>query len=197
VAGDRTALERILVDCGPRLGRYISKNLPRELIGPTSVDDVLQQTYVQAIRNIAQLTNPTETALWVWLKTIADNQVRNIIKAQKRRKRGGGRQEVKKGGNAQTSSLLDLVELLSDHDDTPVTAAVRDESIRAVQVAIAGLPDPQRRAIELRYLEGRSVVDTALKMDRSPGAINALVNRAKQKLRESLGRSSLWFGKKG
>jgi RNA polymerase sigma-70 factor (ECF subfamily) len=196
-AGDRTALERILVRCGLRLGRYISKNVPRELIGPMSVDDVLQQTYVQAIRNIAQLANPTEAALWVWLKTIADNQVRDIVKAQQRRKRGGGRQEVKKAEDAQTSSLLDLVELLSDHKDTPATAAAREESIRAVQVAIAGLPHPQRQAIELRYLQGRSVADTAMKMDRTPGAINALLNRAKQKLRQSLGRSSFWFAKKG
>jgi RNA polymerase sigma-70 factor (ECF subfamily) len=195
-AGDQAALERILVRWGLRLVRYISKNVPRELIRRMSVDDVLQETYVQAVRNIGQVAHPTEAALWVWLKTIADNQVRDIVKAQQRRKRGGGRQEAKKAPDAQTSSLLELMELLSDHEDTPATAAARDESIRAVQVAIAGLPEPQRQAIELRYLQGRSVADTAVTMARTPGAINALLNRAKQNLRQALGRSSFWFAKK-
>ncbi len=118
-AGDRTALERILVECGPRLARYISTNLPREVAGSISVDDVVQQTYVQAIRGITQLVGTSEAALWVWLKTISDNQVRNLLKAQQRRKRGGPRQKVNKAENALTSSLLDLVELLSDSGDTP------------------------------------------------------------------------------
>ena len=58
------------------------------------------------------------------------------------------------------------------------------EAERALHVAIAGLPDDYRQVIRLRYLEGKSIAETAAAMDRTSNAIRALTDRAKKKLQE-------------
>ena len=55
------------------------------------------------------------------------------------------------------------------------------------------LPDEQRLAICLHVLEGRSLEETAAIIGRTPGAVRALIYRAKQQLREGLGRASAWL----
>jgi RNA polymerase sigma-70 factor (ECF subfamily) len=92
--------------------------------------------------------------------------------------------------------MLNLVEQLSDHGSTPSGNAARQEAVRAVQVGLAELPSAQREAVMLHHLDGRSVDETAAAMDRSPGAVRGLLQRARQSLREALGRSSRWFPRK-
>lgn len=196
VGGDRDALQRILVSNGARLSKLIRRKLPRSLAYRESVDDLLQQTYVQAIRGFRALEGRTEAALWAWLRTIAENQIRNGASAARRLKRSGRMHRVQYLAGARDGSWGDLVDMLSDRDDTPRRGAARAESIVAVQAAVAALPGDQRRAVELRCIEGRSAIDTADELDRSPGAVNALLNRAKRRLKASLGRSSKWFAAK-
>jgi RNA polymerase sigma factor (sigma-70 family) len=92
--------------------------------------------------------------------------------------------------------MLTLVEHLSDHGSTPSGHAARNEAVQAVRVGLAGLPSAQRKAIKLHHLDGRSLDETAAEMERSPGAVRGLLQRARQSLRQSLGRSSRWFSRK-
>ena len=196
VSGDCEALERLLVGSGAKLSRHISQKLPSLLLGRETVEDILQQTYVQAIRGINRLEATTEKAFVAWLKTIAENQIHNAVIAHQRKKRSGRLHRLRRVENSRNSSLGDIVDMLCDQGDTPGRGAARQESILAMQVAIATLPDQQRRAVELRFMQGKSVAETAIDLRRSPGAVNALLNRAKQNLRDSLNRSSKWLEKK-
>ena len=66
----------------------------------------------------------------------------------------------------------------------------------AIQVGVASLPDDQREAIRLRYLQGLTTQAAADQMERTPEAVRGLVSRAKQSLRTVLGNSSRWFSRK-
>jgi RNA polymerase sigma factor (sigma-70 family) len=92
--------------------------------------------------------------------------------------------------------VVDLVELLSDRQHTPSRSAARREAVRAVQVGIAALPEDQREAVRQHLLEGKSLAETGSAMGRSPGAVSALIHRAKKQLREALGRASTWLSGK-
>jgi RNA polymerase sigma-70 factor (ECF subfamily) len=92
--------------------------------------------------------------------------------------------------------VVDLAELLSDHGETPSRPLVRDEIVTAVHVALASLPADQRDAVQLRFLDGKSVEETATALQRTPAAVRGMLYRAKQSMRQVLGRSSRWFGKK-
>jgi len=54
----------------------------------------------------------------------------------------------------------------------------RQESIERLRVAMAGLTERQREAVVLRFLENRSVEETAELMECAPGTVKATVHQA-------------------
>jgi RNA polymerase sigma-70 factor (ECF subfamily) len=115
-----------------------------------------------------------------------------MIKGMYRQKRGGDRRQVEALVSASGRGLVELVELVSDHRSTPGRQLTRQEAIQALQIGIAALPDDQREAVRLRYLEGKSIEQTAEEMARTTAAVNGLVRRAKESLRVTLTDSSQW-----
>jgi RNA polymerase sigma-70 factor (ECF subfamily) len=191
--GDRVALERLLVaHCTP-LARHIAAKIPSSFQGVLSPEDILQQTLFRAFRGIDRYKPTSASSFSVWLKTIAENELRNTLGALTRKKRGGDRGRVPWRAADGSGSLLDLVEVLSGGGGTPSRSAMRREAVEAVQVGMAGLPEDQREAIRLHFLEGRSLDETAAAMGRTYSAVRSLIHRAKQNLRAMLGRSSRWL----
>jgi RNA polymerase sigma-70 factor, ECF subfamily len=191
--GDRQALEHLLMSHYNMLVRYIAAGLPPSVQAAVSVEDILQDTFSLAFRDIGKLAPRGERAFAAWLKTIAENRLRDAIKELKRKKRGGGHLPVRTQAGTSTGSFVDLVELLSAGDRTPSRILAGKEAVQAVQVSLAALPDDYREVIRLRYLEGKGTDEIASEMNRSPGAIRGLVDRAKKMMREALGRSSKYL----
>ena len=195
-SGDRASLERLLLAHYGRLAQHIALKLPASVQGVVGVDDILQQTFMQAFRDIGNFQPRSASSFSGWLKTIAEHRMLDTVKALKRKKRGGDRRQVQRQADSQASCVADLVEMLSAGRHTPSQSIARREAVQAVQVAIAGLPGDQRDAIRLRFLGGKSLQETADAMGRSPDAVRGLIHRAKQELRDALGRSSYWLSKK-
>jgi RNA polymerase sigma-70 factor (ECF subfamily) len=193
VSGDRLALQELLLAQIPELSRQIAAKLPSSLHGVLEVEDILNATFIQAFRSIQKLRQISERSFAAWLRTIAENQLRDALKGLQRKKRGGGQRRLHGPAKNDASSMADLAEMLSANCDTPSGACARHEAVQAIQVGIAGLPDDQRAAIRLHVLEGRSLAETAAVINRTPGAVRALVHRAKQQLREGLGHASQWL----
>jgi RNA polymerase sigma-70 factor (ECF subfamily) len=55
--------------------------------------------------------------------------------------------------------------------------------------ALLQLPDEQRRAIEMHHLQGKPLAEVAQVLQRSKGAVAALLYRGMQQLRASLAPS--------
>jgi RNA polymerase sigma-70 factor (ECF subfamily) len=190
-AGSRPAVERLLMDHYTPLVQHLQPLIPVSLQSVVSVEDILQETFRQAFQDIRTFTPTTEKCLASGLKAIAGNRLRDAIKAQRRKKRGGGQNRVQPPAYPDEDSVAaDLAEMLSTGRSTPSQSLARKEVIRAVQIAMAGLPEDYREAVRLRFLEGRSVEGVAGAMHRSPGAVRGLLDRAKRAMRESMGRAS-------
>jgi RNA polymerase sigma factor (sigma-70 family) len=157
------------------------------------VDDLVQQTFVAAIRHISTFEPRSNATLLSWLKKIAENQLRDVVEGMQRQRRGGQRKRQSLPATRSTSSIINPIDLLSDRGDTPSRDASRLEAVRVVRVGVAALPEEQRKAISLHYFEGRTVDSTAAAMDRSPGAVRGLLRRARQSLRTTFGASSRWL----
>lgn len=193
IGGDRAALERLLLAHYTRLSRHVTPKLARPFEGLLGADDIVQETFVHAIRDIGKCRCRTERSFAAWLNHIADHRVLDAAKRLKRKKRGGGRARVGGPPAGTSSSMADLVALLSSDGRTPSQSAARHEAVQAVQVGIAALPDEQREAVRLHHLAGRSIEQTAAAMGRTTGAVRGLLRRANQALREALVRSTLWL----
>lgn len=196
VSGNRTALERLFLDHYDQLSRHIGPNMSASLRGTLSVEDILQQAFVQAARNIDRFKPTANGSFCAWLKVIAENQLLDAVKALKRKKRGGGRHRVRCPGEGQSSSVDDLIELMSDGRDSPSRVIARRQAVHAIKDAMDGLPSDQCEAIRLHYFDRKTMPEIAVVMDRTPAAIRGLMHRAKRALRDTLGGSSRWLSKK-
>jgi RNA polymerase sigma factor (sigma-70 family) len=95
-----------------------------------------------------------------------------------------------------SESALALVQELADETETPSHVAAVNERGHALQVSIARLPDDQQQAVRLYSLQQRSLAEVAEAMGRSPDSVRGLLHRAKQALREHMGKSSMWFSRR-
>jgi RNA polymerase sigma-70 factor (ECF subfamily) len=202
VAGDRLALQQLLLSRCDDITRYVAPKLPAALQAATGVEDILQQTFIQAFRDIRTFdphggrSPDAPAALSAWLRTIAEHRLQDAIRAARRKKRGGDLHRIERDLARHDASAVDLFDMLADGASTPSRSVARHEAVRAVSVAMAGLPEHYCEAVRLRYLEGQSVEQIGQAMQRSPGAVRGLLQRAKDALREALGESSRYLSKK-
>ena len=193
VAGETFALERLLLTYHDRLARRLGRKLPDALKGRVGVEDVLQMAYVQAFRDIRTFQPRGANAFYRWLATVAKRRLLDAVKAHRAAKRGPEGPAAGAAVNGGGSSVVEWAALAAGREPTPSQAAARGEATRAMQVALAGLKPAYREALRLRYLEGNSVAEVAARMRRTPGAVLMLCNRGLKKLREALGRASLYL----
>jgi RNA polymerase sigma factor (sigma-70 family) len=136
-----------------------------------------------------------EGGLYAWLRTIAEHRVQDVIRHHGRKKRGGGRTHVSAHEVGSDDSIVDLFERVAAADPRASQMMRRDEAVHALRIAIAGLPDDQRTAVELCCLRDLSFDDAGREMSRTPDSVRGLVQRGIRALADALGRASLWLSR--
>ena len=197
IEGDQQAREQLLLIHCDAVAEHIRPKLAGPLQSLVSVEDILQETFCRAFQQIDRFQPKSDHSFLAWLKTIAESRIVDAIKHQKRRKRGGDMRRVDQPQEMFQTSVIDLMAVLAEDDGgSPSQIVATDEAVRAMQVAIASLPEEQRQAVMLRYFRQLSLEEAGNAMDRSPEAIRGLLRRAKVALRQQMQRSSIWFSKR-
>ena len=129
--------------------------------------DVLQQTWMSAVKSIGKLEEPR--ALRTWLYRIARNESINHLR------RDGRRME------ASDSEAVENVVDDSADDDTWST-----ETAEQVHAALARLPRRHREVLTLHFLEDASVEEIATVLDVPAGTVKSRLYYARAALREQL-----------
>ena len=123
------------------------------------VEDCSQEVFLAAYRGLGGLREPA--AFGGWLLGIAGLQVRQALK---RRKRDKG------------SALPEGLEARSE-------AGPGEEVLRG----LSRLPDPEREAVALRHLAGRSPEEIAESLGLPSGTVRSRISRGLERLRGILG----------
>jgi len=186
VGGDRDALTTLLRRYGPRLRQHL--RISRTWQGCLDADDVLQVTYLEAFLRIRQLISREPAAFAAWLRTIAENNLRDAIKELGRGKRANPRRRIRPPTLDESSVLL--LERVARTSMTASRVVVGKEAQESLREAIAQLPQTYRTVVELYDLEGKSPAEVSRALGRSTGAIHMLRARAHDRLRELLGPES-------
>jgi RNA polymerase sigma-70 factor (ECF subfamily) len=122
-----------------------------------------------------------------WLRTLLSH---TLIDAVRKFTRAGGGVRSLETAIEQSSARL---EAFLAADQTSLSARLeRQERLLRLADAMAAPPDDQRRAIELKHLQGLALVEVARRMGRSLPAIAGLLQRGLRALREDLGET--WKG---
>jgi RNA polymerase sigma-70 factor (ECF subfamily) len=193
VAGEQYAMEMLLWAHHDRLRGYLAARLPQNPDPLLSAEDLLQETFMQAWRDVRRYEPREPAAFSAWLQAIAEHRLQDALKAARAAKRGGGRRALPGAAPEGTSSIADLLDVLGWHEETPSRSAARHEAERALQVALSGLKTVYRQVLLLRYLQDLPMAEVAVRMGRSKGSVQMLCQRALLKLREALGRSSQYL----
>ena len=194
--GDTVAVTVLLSHYHERLRQRIALRLPPDVRRSVDADDIIQETQIQVYRSIDRFEARGADSFYRWITTIALRRLRNAIKHQRAAKRGGQAGQVFTSA-AQVDSVVMLLDLMVGPDETPSTVAARQEALKSVQAALEHLSEDYRQAVQLVYLDGRSVAEAASQMGRTPRAIHNLCHKAKKHLQTLLGSASRYFGSSG
>ena len=194
IAGDERALTALLAAHGPAVRRRLTGAIPKRWQSLLSEDDVLQQTYVDAFRDIGRFVGDEGRAFEAWLHTLAKRNMLDGIKMLEADKRGGDRKRIEPG--PREDSMVALYEVLGGTITTPSRKAARQEAGDALKKALESLPTAYRQVIELYDLEGRPIEEVAAVLKRSSGATYMLRSRAHRLLCEVMGTESKYLSEK-
>jgi len=141
-------------------------------------EDLTQETFMDALVHIRDFQS--DSSLKTWLFRIAVNRSLQHLRACKRKKLFVILKSIFATESEEPIAIPDPSASISKKIEN-------DELSKALQLNIEKLPENQRLAFSLIYLNGHTYQETASIMDVSVKAIEALLSRAKLKLRKSLG----------
>jgi RNA polymerase sigma-70 factor (subfamily 1) len=187
---DLDALAQYLGEHRHALVAFIDRQLGAGLRRKVEVDDVFQEVSVEAVRSLPD-TDIGERSVFSWLCQIAE---RRIIDAHRRffgaQKRDAGREVPlgTPGGDTQHAAIIDL---LVASMTTPTQAFSRNMKEVQLLEALATLPQDQREALRMRYLEGLPSKDIAARLGKTDGSVRVMLTRALAKLQDILGPDAM------
>lgn len=183
--GDESALSELLGANAQRLLESIRAELGDRLRQRLESQDVMQQVYLDALKNIQQFDERGQDSFFAWLRRIAVNRICDVDRKEFRTIKRGA--EIRAADLAGEASMVNLLDQLGASMTSPSARAARADRIVMLQSALEQLSEDHREVIRLRYLNQLNVAETAAKMDRSPRAVRSLCVRALIRLRELLG----------
>lgn len=188
-AHDAEALGQFVLARRPQLLAYIEHQLGSALRRKVEPDDILQEVSVEAVRSLAAI-DLADRDPFGWLCQIAE---RRIIDTHRKffgtQKRAAGREVPlgTPGGDTQHAAIIDL---LVASLTSPSQAFSRNMREVRLAEAMAKLPEDQREALRLRYLEGLPTRDIAERIGKTDGAVRVMLTRSLNKLQELMGEES-------
>ena len=184
---DEAALQTYLEKAGtPRLRKFVARKIPSHLRRIISPEDILQETLIAAYNGLPSFRSDGKDALDRWITSIAQHILVNAIKSAQRVKRGGNRLVDNQVLN-RLSSLVNLFDRCTSPGRSPSSEAAVAEASNAIHVALVALPDDRRRAIWLRFIEGKTRAEVASTMNKSGAAVNSLLYHGLRQMQERLG----------
>jgi len=137
---------------------------------PAAAEDIVSETFLRAFRTIGTFRWQGRD-IGAWFVTIARNLMVDQARSARRR------------FEIPTADILDAAESATAHIvPGPEESVLDGHTHRVLLDAIQRLRPEQQECVALRFLEGLSVRETALAMDRNEGAIRALQLRALRSL---------------
>ena len=179
MADDLSLLERMAVGEERALGELYDRHgralyaLARAIAGETAdAEEVVVEAFGQAWRQAASY-DARRGSVSGWLATITRTRALDLVRARGRR--------------SKALERLGRLAGASQEAEGPDRAAERDEAGRLVAQALAELPEPQRRAIELAYFGGLSQSEIAAELGEPLGTVKTRIRAGMDKLRNLLG----------
>jgi len=150
-----------------KLRRYIHRLTN---ISDTDADDILQEVFIKAYRNLHNVDSAGSFSAWIYRIT------RNTVISEFRKKKARPPETIFDKELIET--LRSDISLIKELDNTLLK--------ETLETAIKKLPDKYRDVIILKYSEEKSYEEMSDILRKPPGTVATLLSRAKKQLRKHL-----------
>jgi RNA polymerase sigma factor (sigma-70 family) len=144
--------------CVGEVYAYLSRRLPRR----EDAEDLALEVFAAAYQAIRKA--PT-SELRAWIFGIARRKVADYLRRRSRRK------------EAFESNIDTISELPGP--ERPDKMYLKHEAIQMLRQIVDGLPEEQKEALLLQHLEGLSIIEISVVLEKTPAAVNSLLQRAR------------------
>jgi RNA polymerase sigma-70 factor (ECF subfamily) len=165
LAGNTDAFRDIVLMTQENLRAFVLWVCPARSV----VDDIAQEAYLLAFRNLDKYTPGTSFS--AWLRTIARNRVANHVRSAVAR----CKREKRFGEAAMLEHAL---------EDDVVDAEYAQRRVEALRTCMGKLSETNREMLSLRYEGQRKSHEIARLLGRSAGAVRAALKRIRFALRD-------------
>ena len=169
VAGDRGALQEVLVTIRPIVLRYVRARIGSAERSGLSADDVAQEVCLAAITALPRYRDQGRPFL-AFVYGIAAHKVADAYRAM-------GRNQ---------SDATDTLPDRASSDLGPEQLAVNAEASARMERLLAVLPEKQREIVILRVVVGMSAEETAEAVGSTAGAVRVAQHRALTRLKAEM-----------
>lgn len=167
--GDRAAFERIYRAYARVIFAYV---LVPMLGDRDDAEDCLRETFLAAFHALPAY-QWKEPSIYPWLKVLAKNKARDLLRASGRRQRLRG-------------AFQEHVEAIVGEPETPGDEEIQREHLRAqIEEVLTTMNPRYATVLRLRLLEGRAREDCAAAMDVKIGTLDVLLFRACRAFRQA------------
>lgn len=167
----------------PYLLLVANQDLDQQLQAKMGASDIVQQTLLDAQRDIVHFRGASEGELLAWLRRI----LRNDLLQARRCFQGTGKRQLSRevpweGNHPESSSPIDV----AANDVSPRSEVAGREEVEALENAISQLPSDYRQVLRWRNWEQLSFDEIGRRLGRSAEAARKLWSRAVLRLEREL-----------
>ncbi|HTQ38132.1 MAG TPA: RNA polymerase sigma factor [Pirellulales bacterium] len=174
--GSSSAFDQIITIHQEKIARLVQRLLGWQ----SDVDDIVQDVFVDALKNLPRFDG--RSSVLTWLTRLAINRCRSHQRRQWLRRHlpfAPFSRDAQAAGAERASAITGSS---SNAEHEIITA----ETIAQVHAAIKKLNQRDREIIVLRYLEELPIEQIAQTLKRTRGAVDVRLNRARRRLEELL-----------
>jgi len=182
--GDANALSTLFARYQERVLRIVRLRLNpglRDRLRLQSMD-ILQETFLHAIRKLRDFEPTTEASFLHWLSRIVENVIRDQLDYSKAGKRDSAAERSLDQSIALPSGRVHLRDVIPDEGTSPTQAVTRKGMRSIVDELLLELDEFERELIIQRKLEGLTFGEMANDLGKSEDAVRKHFNRSFQKL---------------
>ena len=189
-AGDKNILAELFSCYRAQLRTMIDLRLDPRLNGRVSSSDILQETYLDALKRVEHFVQNQEMPFYLWLRLVAGQRIVDVHRQHLgAAMRDAGREVTLDGAHSPSASSYSIASRLAAHVDSPSQAAIRNETLQQLEQALQEMDPMDREVLALRHFEELSNDEVAQLLNIKKAAASNRYVRALQRLKDILSRT--------
>lgn len=182
------ALDELLEKHRARLKEMLRLRIHPKIQSRVDESDIIQDLMIDATRNFAEYACAPRLPFYIWLRHLAGLKLTEVHRFHLGTAKRDARQELSlEEIRPQDASAASMALQLVSENTNPGEAALKQEMVSKVQIALEQMDPIDREILALRHFEQLSVSEAALELGLSKAGAGSRYIRALRRLRTILG----------